>query len=229
MRLKAAIMGGVASLWICSAVIAAGYFFLRNYPHGFFPSCPTAADLAGGIVFEDHLRSYTVTHFHKHVSGSVYRQTFKIPVVINLWRNETFMGLMKLSAVDTGGSQRTVTEYSEGLEKLFPLKQGNEVRFTGHQRVNDTIWKTDYRVVVGATEIKSIGSCSYEVFPLQFKQRLAYSDGSGRTRESLRYYSPELSFVLTEDSGHPRVFEVIRKPSLLETFKWPFNGEALED
>lgn len=206
-----------------------GYLYLRNFLDDFLSYCPIAADLKDGIVFEDRLRNYTITFFNRQAEDSTYLQTWKAPVFEERWQSESYMGLLDLFSVSSNEKDTTTENYSEELADLFPLMPGKEINFTGIRQSRGETWTIEYRVRVAAAEVTSVGNCSYEVYPLQFNERVTYPDGSVEHMEKLRYYSPELAYVLTDDSLKPQVFEVVRRPGLLESSEWPFTDEAAAD
>lgn len=227
MKTKRNLMILVSAVWLGAAAIFWGYLFLRNFPDGILSYCPVAADLEDGIVFEDRLRNYTMTYSNRHSGGSTYLQTWKAPIFSERWKSESYMGLLDLSSVSSTGKDTKTENYSEGLAELFPLMPGKEVTFTGVRQSRGKTWTIEYRVEVAASEVTSVGNCSYEVYPLQFNERITYPDGSVKLWEKLMYYSPELAYVLTDDSSRPQVFEEVRRPGLLESSDWPFNEEAV--
>ncbi len=204
-----------------------GYIYLRNFLGGVLSYCPVAADLKDGIVFEDRLRNYTITFSNRQTEGSTYLQTWKAPVFEERWKSESYMGLLDLSSVSTNGKDTKTESYSDELADLFPLIPGKEINFSGIRQSQGETWTTEYRVRVAALEVTSIGNCSYEVYPLQFDERVTSPDGSVEHMEKRRYYSPELAYVLTEDSLIERIFEEVRRPGLLESSEWPFTEEAV--
>lgn len=216
-----------AVVWLCAAAAFWGYLLLRKYPHILAHHCPTAEDLKDGIVLDHRLDRGPVRLYYRHKEGSVYWRTRKDEISREWSKTERYMGLLSLVSRSVKTERERKWSYSDGWQKLFPLVSGKAVSFTGISEPEGKISSTNYHIRVAEPYKKSVGRCSYEVYPLHFTERWTYATGRVKTVESVKHYSPELAHVLSIDFSRFAAFkvDVVRKPSLLERLEWPFSED----
>lgn len=158
-------------------------------------ACPTAADLADGIVVTSGKPATPITAILRRVSGDLVWHSQVSKMFPDSWSSYSHGGLFLHFTHRESGAGQQVVSYEPPLPPMEAIVPGLEFSTltTWGDPQGEKVWKGTLTYQVQANDPTQIGDCTYDTIAVQITGKVTYPDGAVKNYSRSKRYIPELA------------------------------------